>query len=312
MKRSGHYYSYLFRKQMQQQGFFAGAPNIRRADGQPTSAAPVLESDKKHTRVKEVAREIELDIRRTFSEDMLSSNSDWSDALRRVLIAYAMRNPTLGYCQSMNVIAGVCLMFMPEEHAFWTLTVVVEELLSGYFSKSMIGLLVDFQLFDDRLLLVWPKLGSHLAAINFNLPVVMSKWFLCLFFGALPTETALHVWDMFFLEGQRWLFGCAAACFRGAMNPRKSLSKNAKSAEPPASAFLSTPATSSRGHFTTVPLLECEDEFAAAMTVAEHVKRGQSILCTHLPVRVPVFDFFFADKRNFIFSPQRTWIRTSW
>lgn len=247
---------------MQQQSFFAGAPNSRH-QAESTSHS-------KHSRMKEVAKEIELDIRRTFSEDVLSSNVDWSDALRRILIAYAMRNPSLGYCQSMNILAGVCLMFMPEEHAFWTVTVVVEELLNGYFSKSMTGLLVDFDLFEERLGLMWPKLGQHLREIKFNLPVVLSKWFLCLFFGTLPTETSLHVWDLFFLEGQRWLFGVAAACFRGAMSVKVS----ANAAETPGS-FLSAPSSASL--LGTKPLMQCEDEFAAAMTVGRFVKHGMVI-----------------------------------
>jgi hypothetical protein len=27
------------------------------------------------------------------------------------------------------------------------------------------------------------------------------KWFMCAFFGCVPTETALHIWDLFLFEG---------------------------------------------------------------------------------------------------------------
>ncbi len=39
----------------------------------------------------------------------------------------------------MNFIAGGLLIFLEEENAFWMLCYVVENLLSGYFSKTYVG-----------------------------------------------------------------------------------------------------------------------------------------------------------------------------
>ena len=43
----------------------------------------------------------------------------------------------------MNFIAGVMLLFMEEEDAFWALTAVVEDVLPGYFALDLIMPQVD-------------------------------------------------------------------------------------------------------------------------------------------------------------------------
>ena len=46
--------------------------------------------------------------------------------LRNVLLSYAQRNGVVGYCQSMNYWAGLLLLYLDEEHAFWLIAVIVE------------------------------------------------------------------------------------------------------------------------------------------------------------------------------------------
>ena len=60
-------------------------------------------------------------------------------ALQRILLAYAWRNPSVGYCQGMNFIAGSLLLFMDEEDAFWCLAVIAEDLLPGYYDLVMVA-----------------------------------------------------------------------------------------------------------------------------------------------------------------------------
>ena len=72
--------------------------------------------------------EIEKDLRRTFPDNHLYESEEGLAMLRRVLLAYSVHNPVVGYCQSMNFICALCLLFMDEEQAFWLLTFIVEEL----------------------------------------------------------------------------------------------------------------------------------------------------------------------------------------
>lgn len=92
-----------------------------------------------------VQDDIEKDVDRTFPEHAYFENSGMGEAvLRRVLRAFAMHNPDIGYCQSLNFVAGMILILMEEEEAFWLLVTIVDKLLPpDYYTKSMVGTYVD-------------------------------------------------------------------------------------------------------------------------------------------------------------------------
>lgn len=83
------------------------------------------------------------------------------DSLRRVLKAYATHNTSVGYCQSLNFISGMMLLFLQEEDAFWLLLTVVDTLLPvDCYSKSMIGTHVDQLVFAQIVETSLPKLHT--------------------------------------------------------------------------------------------------------------------------------------------------------
>lgn len=59
--------------------------------------------------------------------------------LYRILKAYSIFNPAVGYCQAQAPIAAALLMHMPAEQAFWCLVSVCEKYLPGYYSPGLVS-----------------------------------------------------------------------------------------------------------------------------------------------------------------------------
>ena len=66
--------------------------------------------------------------------------------LRRILTAYSRRNPQIGYCQGMSMVAAGLLLHLEEEQAYWMLCAVIENVLpADYYTPGMLGMLADQQ-----------------------------------------------------------------------------------------------------------------------------------------------------------------------
>lgn len=83
--------------------------------------------------------DIELDLCRTYPTHPYfngSSSASLIEPLRRVLRAFSWRNPSQGYCQGLNFVAGQLLLFFTEEETFWMLVHLVEDILPpNYYSR---------------------------------------------------------------------------------------------------------------------------------------------------------------------------------
>ncbi len=84
---------------------------------------------------------IDQDLHRTYAD-----NSDFENLtpLRNILLAFSIRNPSIGYCQAMNYIAAFILIHFEEEHAFWVLTALIEDILPvDFYANQLEGMVAE-------------------------------------------------------------------------------------------------------------------------------------------------------------------------
>ncbi|GAB4825253.1 hypothetical protein Ancab_008125 [Ancistrocladus abbreviatus] len=167
-------------------------------------------------KVTAATKQIDHDLPRTFPGHPWLDSPEGHAALRRVLVVYSFRDSYVGYCQGLNYVAALLLLVMKtEEDAFWMLAVLLENVLvNDCYTNNLSGCHVEQRVFKDILAKKCPRIAAHLEALEFDVSLVATEWFLCLFSKSLPTETTLRVWDILFNEGAKVLFHVALAIFK--------------------------------------------------------------------------------------------------
>jgi hypothetical protein len=97
----------------------------------------------------------------------------------------------------MNIVVAALLLYMSEEEAFYTLITLVEYL-EEYWTREMLGAIVDMHVLKDVLKQKKPELVAHLESLQLDYSIVALPWFMCLFIGYVPLQLALRLMDCFF------------------------------------------------------------------------------------------------------------------
>lgn len=160
------------------------------------------------------------DINRTFPSHVFfqQRHGPGQRSLYNVLKAYSVYDREVGYVQGMGFLAGLFLLYMGEEDAFWLLVA----LLKGVLHTPMEGLyqvglpLVQQQLWQfDRLLHEQlPELAAHMDKEMITPSMYGSQWFITIFTYSFPFSTALRIWDVFLLEGMSVVFRVGLALLK--------------------------------------------------------------------------------------------------
>ncbi|CAI5929144.1 unnamed protein product [Closterium sp. NIES-64] len=160
------------------------------------------------------------DINRTFPTHVyfMQKHGPGQRALFNVLKAYSVYDKKIGYVQGMGFIAGLMLLYMAEEDAFWLLVALMKGAnhtsLEGIF---LVGLpLVQQYLFQfDRLLHeCLPQLARHMEGEGVTPSMYASQWFITVFAYSFPFATTLRIWDVFLFEGMKTVFRVGLALLK--------------------------------------------------------------------------------------------------
>merc|ERR1712008_157062 len=130
------------------------------------------------------------DVQRTFPNCPAFQEEGGPDQLRRVLRSLAANDTELGYCQSLNFIAGVFVMVLRDERAA---VLAVQQLFVKlgtrmWYTDGMRQLRADTCVLEDLLQERLTGVFRVLRRYKFDLLFVTSKWFLCLFATTLEGE----------------------------------------------------------------------------------------------------------------------------
>uniref|UniRef100_A0A7E4ZZW5 PH domain-containing protein n=1 Tax=Panagrellus redivivus TaxID=6233 RepID=A0A7E4ZZW5_PANRE len=162
-------------------------------------------------------RQIDLDLARTLPNNIhfTDVNSDKMIALKRVLYAFRFHCKSVEYCQGLNRIAAVALLYLREDDAFWFLVSVVEYLQPpGYYTNTLHGAITDQKVMMDLVQEWVPKVHHHLKALDVDLSLFTLPWFLTIFVDVLSHDLYLPIFDAYLLEGNKVIFRFALGLLR--------------------------------------------------------------------------------------------------
>ncbi|CAG9558293.1 unnamed protein product [Danaus chrysippus] len=153
-------------------------------------------------------RQIDSDVNRQFREHQFYRErySEKQCSLFNVLCAYSMYNSEVGYCQGMSGLAGVLLMYMDEEDAFWALAILLSDkkyAMHGLYVEGFPKLTRFLEHHDKILTKFMPKLKQHFDKFGLDAILYSLKWFFVCFVERVPFSLCLRVWDIYLLDGER-------------------------------------------------------------------------------------------------------------
>jgi Ca2+-binding EF-hand superfamily protein len=147
-------------------------------------------------------------------------------AMRRILMAYVVRNHSPGYAQGLNFLTKVLLTITKdEERSFWLLNTFVEDvMIRDFFCRPPSGMngfsimLATFKCIGVQLL---PSAKEAIGEdmLKFYLELLLARWAIKALVDIVPLEAMLVVWRHLFRVGASPSDPCDHPCISGKYAP---------------------------------------------------------------------------------------------
>ena len=130
--------------------------------------------------------------------------------LQVLLCMYVYLSPEIGYVQGQAFLAA---MFLLNLDLFDSFVAFANLLHRRYFQAFYRFHQIDLYLQLFTQLLHWhlPRLGDHFSAMSVEANCYALDWFFTLFSKSLPLDLVSRIWDMFFRDGDAFIFRTAIA-----------------------------------------------------------------------------------------------------
>eukprot|EP01105_Mastigella_eilhardi_P028229 TRINITY_DN9175_c0_g1_i2.p1 TRINITY_DN9175_c0_g1~~TRINITY_DN9175_c0_g1_i2.p1 ORF type:complete len:368 (-),score=98.27 TRINITY_DN9175_c0_g1_i2:114-1160(-) len=158
---------------------------------------------------------IGVDLPRTFANlSFFSEGGPLRQPLQQVLEAYVCYRPDVGYVQGMSYLVAVLLLNMEAPEAFVCMVNILHRPCYHAFY------LMDIEKMDFYLAILMdathqylPRVYKNFVAQGVEPKMFFMEWMLTIYSKPLPMDLATHIWDVYVLEGESFIFRVALAIF---------------------------------------------------------------------------------------------------
>eukprot|EP01083_Nonionella_stella_P070929 190090_1 len=157
-------------------------------------------------------KEISMD-----DEDLLTESHK---TLYNVLSAFSIYNEDIGYCQGMQAISALLLMYMIEEDVFFVLNTIARSDKYGKLCTcwNMQGIQLRFAQFEYCFKEFLPKLYKHLSRHNITNVSMFgaTAWFVTIFISSqnIGFDLIVRIWDVYLCRGIETVFKFGIGLFK--------------------------------------------------------------------------------------------------
>ncbi|KAM3138841.1 hypothetical protein pb186bvf_009044 [Paramecium bursaria] len=146
---------------------------------------------------------IKQDVPRTSAQQ----NKLHEQRIENILVAYAIRNPFVGYCQGLNFVVHFLANHLKfsEEDTFWIISCLIESIMPLDYYTNMLSVIVDAKILDYYTKIFVPQLNAHFKEIYLETNFYSIQWFVCLFTPNLNLDIVKEIWLRVMVHGSKAL-----------------------------------------------------------------------------------------------------------